>query len=63
MSVFSMECGHGEISKPVQRNRDIIDTIDLYTFDQSYSTLSTTSPKFFGPCEEFSSDISYRFIQ
>lgn len=46
MAVFPMECGHGEISKPDPGDRDIIGAVDLYTFDQSYSTLSTKSPKF-----------------
>jgi len=41
MAVFSMECGSGKVSEPDPGDRDITDTIDLYTFDQSYSTLST----------------------
>ena len=39
-------CNNCKISKPDLGDRDIIDTIDLYTFDHSYSSLSTTSSKF-----------------
>ena len=46
MAVFSMECGSGNVSEPDPGDRDITDTIDLYTFDQSYSTLSTKFTKF-----------------
>jgi len=46
MAVFSMECGSGKISKPDLGDKDIIDTIDFYTFDQGYSSLSATSSKF-----------------
>ena len=46
MAVFSMECGSGKVSEPDPGDRDITDTIDLYTFDQSYSTLSTKFTKF-----------------
>ena len=35
----------GKIPEPDLGDRGIITTIDLYTFDKSYSTLSTTSPK------------------
>jgi len=37
--------GSGKISEPDLGDRAIIDTIDLYTFDQSYSSLSINSPK------------------
>ena len=38
-------CNNGKISEPDLGDREFFTTIDFYTFDQRYSTLSTNSPK------------------
>jgi len=38
-------CNNGKVSEPDLGDKDFFTTIDCYTFDQSYSTFSTNSPK------------------
>jgi len=49
MSIVKLQntasCNIGELSEPDLGDRDFFTTIDFYTFDQRYSTLSTNSPK------------------